>query len=75
MMTAPGQTRVFFDRGRLHIETEERRMDGTPMWVEGRTAVIPASLQGRQCVVFVACDITDRKRAEEPENQVVSLRE
>jgi formate hydrogenlyase transcriptional activator len=44
-------------------------------WFEGRTAVIPAPLQGRQCVVFVARDITDRKRAEELENQVLWLRE
>jgi formate hydrogenlyase transcriptional activator len=27
--------REFFDAGRLHVETEERRLDGTPLWVEG----------------------------------------
>jgi formate hydrogenlyase transcriptional activator len=27
--------REFFDRGRLHIKTHERRLDGTPMDVEG----------------------------------------
>src|SRR5262245_62322088 len=27
--------REFFDRGRLHIETDERRLDGTPMVIEG----------------------------------------
>jgi PAS domain S-box-containing protein len=27
--------RRFFDAGRLHIETDERRFDGTQMWVEG----------------------------------------
>ena len=27
--------RDFFDRGRLHIETDERRVDGTPVPIEG----------------------------------------
>ena len=27
--------REFFDRGRLHIETDERRVDGTPIPIEG----------------------------------------
>jgi PAS domain S-box-containing protein len=27
--------REFFDAGRLHIETDERRLDGAPVWVEG----------------------------------------
>ena len=27
--------RDFFDRGRLHIETDERRVDGTPIRIEG----------------------------------------
>ncbi|MBW4617910.1 MAG: PAS domain S-box protein [Cyanosarcina radialis HA8281-LM2] len=27
--------RRFFDAGRLHVETDERRFDGTPIWVEG----------------------------------------
>ena len=27
--------RDFFDRGRLHIETDERRVDGTPLPIEG----------------------------------------
>jgi len=27
--------RDFFDRGRLHVETDERRVDGTPIRVEG----------------------------------------
>lgn len=27
--------RKFFDDGRLHIETEEQKFDGTPMWIEG----------------------------------------
>ncbi len=27
--------REFFDRGRLHVETDERRLDGTPIKIEG----------------------------------------
>ena len=27
--------REFFDRGRLHVETEERRLDGDPILIEG----------------------------------------
>jgi PAS domain S-box-containing protein len=27
--------RAFFDRGRLHVETDERRVDGTPIPIEG----------------------------------------
>ena len=32
--------REFFDRGRYHSETEERRLDGTPMRIEGDYVVI-----------------------------------
>jgi len=34
---AHGRTvwRIFFDAGRLHIDKEERKLDGTPMWIEG----------------------------------------
>ncbi len=27
--------RQFFDAGQLHVETQERKFDGTPMWIEG----------------------------------------
>ncbi|MBN1836871.1 MAG: PAS domain-containing protein, partial [Spirochaetales bacterium] len=27
--------RRLFDQGRLHVDTDERKLDGTPMWVEG----------------------------------------
>lgn len=34
---AQGRTvaRQLLDAGRLHVETEERRFDGTPIWIEG----------------------------------------
>ena len=31
--------RAFFDSGRLHVETDERRIDGTPMRIEAITSV------------------------------------
>ncbi len=27
--------RQFFDAGQLHVETQERKLDGTPIWIEG----------------------------------------
>jgi len=27
--------RQFFDEGRLHVDTSEKRVDGTPIWIEG----------------------------------------
>jgi formate hydrogenlyase transcriptional activator len=61
--------------GETQVLEYELEVPAGARWFEGRTAVIPAPLQGRQCVVFVARDITDRKRAEELENQVLWLRE
>jgi len=44
-------------------------------WFEGRTAPLRRSLNGKQSIVFVARDITDRKRAEELQTQNLYLRE
>ena len=44
-------------------------------WFEGRTAVLPVDITEKRCVVFIARDITDTKRAEELESQNVYLRE
>jgi PAS domain S-box-containing protein len=57
--------REFFDRGRLHNETIERRMDGTPIWVEGDYLVIHDD-QGRIVGHFgIQRDVTDRYLADE----------
>ncbi|MBM9538692.1 hybrid sensor histidine kinase/response regulator, partial [Desulfobulbus alkaliphilus] len=54
-----------FDQGRWHVETEEQRMDGTPMIIEGDYICIYDD-QGRITGHFgVQFDITDRKLAEE----------
>jgi PAS domain S-box-containing protein len=56
--------RDFFDRGRLHIETDERRADGTPMPIEGDYLCFYDE-QGRITGHFgIQRDITQRHRAE-----------
>ncbi len=44
-------------------------------WFEARTGLINMTVDEKKCVVFVARDITDRKRAEELEDQNLYLRE
>jgi formate hydrogenlyase transcriptional activator len=57
--------REFFDRGRLHVETDERRLDGTPLWIEG-DYICFYDAEGRITGHFgIQRDITERKRAEE----------
>ncbi len=57
--------RRFFDEGHLHVVSNERRADGTLMWVEGDyTCLFDA--QGRVTGHFgIQRDITRRKRNEE----------
>jgi formate hydrogenlyase transcriptional activator len=57
--------RDFFDAGRLHIETEERRVDGTPLWVEGDYICLYDN-QGRITGHFgIQRDVTSRKNSDE----------
>jgi signal transduction histidine kinase len=52
--------REFFDLGRLHTETDERRLDGTPMHIEGDYMVIYDG-QGRIAGHFgIQRDVTDK---------------
>ncbi|MEG4531291.1 PAS domain S-box protein [Microcoleus sp. D2_18a_D3] len=56
--------RQFFDAGRIHIENENRKFDGVPVWVEGDYICIYDS-HGRIVGYFgVQRDIGDRKKAE-----------
>ncbi|MEG4808732.1 PAS domain S-box protein [Microcoleus sp. F8-D3] len=56
--------RQFFDAGRIHIENENRKLDGVPVWVEGDYICIYDS-RGRIVGYFgVHRDISDRKKAE-----------
>jgi signal transduction histidine kinase len=55
----------FFDRGHLHTETDERRLDGSPMRIEGDYMVIYDD-RGRIAGHFgIQRDITDRHLAAE----------
>ena len=44
-------------------------------WFEGRSSPLALEIEGRRCIVFIARDITAKKRAEELETQNVYLRE
>jgi len=55
----------FFDAGRLHVETDERKSDGTPIWIEGDYICLYDN-EGRITGHFgIQRDITDRRRAED----------
>ena len=57
--------REFFDRGLLHTETDERRLDGSPMRIEGDYMVIHDD-RGRIAGHFgIQRDVTDRHLASE----------
>jgi PAS domain S-box-containing protein len=55
--------REFFDRGRLHVETDERRVDGTPMRIEGDYLCFYDE-EGRITGHFgIQRDVTEREQA------------
>jgi PAS domain S-box-containing protein len=55
--------RDFFDRGRLHVETDERRVDGTPIRIEGDYLCFYDE-QGRITGHFgIQRDVSERERA------------
>ncbi|MBU41748.1 MAG: hypothetical protein CMN76_00895 [Spirochaetaceae bacterium] len=57
--------REFFDTGRALLQTDERKMDGTPIWIEG-DYICMYDDQGRIVGHFgVQRDITRRKQAEQ----------
>ena len=56
--------RQLFDQGRLYIETEQRKRDGTPMWIEGNYICL---YDDRGCIAGhfgIQRDITERKQSE-----------
>ncbi|HAX75928.1 MAG TPA: hypothetical protein DCY88_08845, partial [Cyanobacteria bacterium UBA11372] len=54
-----------FDGGRLHVETDERKLDGTPIWIEGDYICL-YDQSGRIVGHFgVQRDISDRKLAQQ----------
>ena len=57
--------REFFDKGHLHVDTDERKFDGTPIWIEGDYICL-YDYQGRITGHFgIQRDITGRKQSEE----------
>src|ERR1041384_3843801 len=63
--SAEERWREFFDLGRLHTETDERRLDGRPMRIEGDYMVIydgPGRIAGH---FGIQRDVTDRHLAAE----------
>ena len=57
--------REFFDRGRLHVETEERRLSGEPILIEGDYICL-YDAEGRITGHFgIQRDVTERRRAVE----------
>jgi len=62
---AKARWRQFFDQGRFHSETDERRLDGTPVRIEGDYMVIRDS-QGRIAGHFgIQRDVTEKYQAAE----------
>ncbi|MGH7652805.1 MAG: histidine kinase [Gemmatimonadaceae bacterium] len=62
---AKGRWREFFDEGYLHTETDERRLDGSPLRIEGDYMVIHDEL-GRIAGHFgIQRDVTDKHHASE----------
>ena len=57
--------RDFFDRGRLHIETDERRFDGTPIAIEGDYICFYDSARRITGHFGIQRDVTERRRARE----------
>ncbi len=54
----------FFDDGKLHIDTDERKFDGTPMWVEGNYTCLYDS-EGRIRGHFgIQREVTERVEAQ-----------
>ncbi len=57
--------RQLFNAGKIRLESDERKLDGTPMWIEGEYIALYDSA-GRITGHFgIQREITERKRAEE----------
>jgi PAS domain S-box-containing protein len=57
--------RAMFDAGHVHIETDERRMDGTPARIEGHYVCVYDDLGRITGHLGIQRDITDRHRSAE----------
>ncbi len=57
--------RQFFDAGKIRLESDERKMDGTQMWIEGEYIALYNNEEKITGFFGIQRDITDRKNAEE----------
>jgi PAS domain S-box-containing protein len=57
--------REFFDRGRLHVETEERRLDGDPIFIEGDYICFYDAERRITGHFGIQRDVSERRRAVE----------
>jgi PAS domain S-box-containing protein len=79
-LAAKRRWREFFDKGRYHSETEERRLDGAPMRIEGEYVVIRddqgriAGHFGMQRDVTEGVEATVRVRASRQELRALAAR-
>jgi signal transduction histidine kinase len=65
LAAAKARWRTFFDKGHVHVETDERRLDGSEMRIEGDYMVIYDD-RGRIVGHFgIQRDVTDRHQATE----------
>jgi PAS domain S-box-containing protein len=63
--------RKLFDRGQMHIDTDERRADGSQMWVEGDYICL-YDQEGRITGHFgIQRDVTTRVQAEEEREKLI----
>jgi PAS domain S-box-containing protein len=63
------------DTGRNQTVEYALEVQSGPLWFEGRTSLLPSEPGTPPHVVFIARDITDRKRADELESQNIYLQE
>lgn len=57
--------RNFFDEGHLHIDTDERKFDGTHMWIEGDYICMYDSQERIIGHFGIQRDVSDRKKLQE----------
>lgn len=63
--------RDLFDKGYLHTETYEQKMDGTPVWFEGDYVCMYDDQKRITGFFCIQRDISDRKRAEEEREALI----
>ena len=63
------------DTGRPELFEYQLQVPAGRRWFEGRTTPLDLEIDGRRCVVFAIRDVTDRKRAQQLQEQNIYLKE